>query len=341
MSYLLKKYKILLIITLLINVPLLCLAAIRTNKQILLKGDTTIVSSLMSVSSSNEEAGSFSTIYVVSVSHSTILHNFLASFINSADISDMSSSSSHFSDLETYRAGKIMYESAKQTSLIAAYNKALEYSPDLTLSYSYNGVEVTSYPLGSNYKIGDLITKFYDNETNTYYDLNDYASFIDALNNKQSISDIIYYTRDDINYELVLNEAEVKSFRGYSTFNIDFEASSFNVSYKSTNVGGPSGGLLQALEIFNRLTPKDYSFGLNISGTGTMSSSGNVGVIGGIKQKIYTAFDDNKDVFFCPEGNYEEALAAYNTLKNKERMALVMVRTLDEAISYLVGTYDA
>lgn len=341
MKYLLNKYKIILIIALLINIPILIMGTIRTNKSIILKGDTTLVSSLITVEPQKEEKGSFSTIYVVSVNHSTILHNLIAGFIPSTTISDMSSSSLHYTDKETILANKIMYNSARMTSLISAYNKASSTDSSLTLNYTYDGVSITSYKVNSNFRIGDIIYKIYDKETNLYYDTSDYTSFLYALNNYQTEEDIIYYKRDSNLIEFTLDKENISSFSGYSTYSVDFSKSNFNVKYKSTNIGGPSGGLLQALEIYNQLTDFDYSKGLKISGTGTINQNGVVGTIGGVRQKIFTAFDDRVDVFFCPPNNYEDALEAYNTLENKERMALVRVETIDDAINYLVGVENA
>ena len=45
-----------------------------------------------------------------------------------------------------------------------------------------------------------------------------------------------------------------------------------------------------------------------------MEADGSVGRIGGVKQKIFTA-NKRVDIFFVPEGDYEEALEAYNKIK--------------------------
>ena len=80
---------------------------------------------------------------------------------------------------------------------------------------------------------------------------------------------------------------------------------------------------------------EDITKGHKIAGTGTISPNGEVGIIGGIQQKIYTAYDDDMEIFLCPEGNYEEALIAYNKLPHKERMSLYSVGTFEEALEIL------
>ena len=97
---------------------------------------------------------------------------------------------------------------------------------------------------------------------------------------------------------------------------------------------------MQTLSIYNKLIDIDLTKGYKVSGTGTIDLEGNVGAIGGIKQKIYTAFQNNVEIFFCPEANYEEALEAYNKLKNKEKMTLISLKSFNEAINYLGALND-
>ena len=98
---------------------------------------------------------------------------------------------------------------------------------------------------------------------------------------------------------------------------------------------------MQALSVFNSLTPVDYSYGLKIAGTGTIDPFGNVGAIGGMYSKIFTAYFNDVDIFFVPyleEGqndNYEDAIKAYEALGSPASLKLVKVSTIDDAISYL------
>jgi len=104
-----------------------------------------------------------------------------------------------------------------------------------------------------------------------------------------------------------------------------------------TITSGSSGGLMQSLYIFNQLTEFDYSLGLKIGGTGTISVDETVGAIGGIEQKIYTSDMNNIDIFFAPYAgnNYNDALALLNTLDSD--MILVGVDTFSDALDYLVN----
>lgn len=114
-----------------------------------------------------------------------------------------------------------------------------------------------------------------------------------------------------------------------------------NIEYQfvENNTGGPSGGLMQSLYIYYQLTESDFDFGLRIAGTGTIDPLGNVGPIGGVRQKIITASLNNIDVFFIPhlsddaDDNYIVALEVYNSLDTD--MELVGVSSFLEALEYL------
>ena len=58
-----------------------------------------------------------------------------------------------------------------------------------------------------------------------------------------------------------------------------------------------------------------------------------VGAIGGIKEKIFTA-NNKVELFFCPKENYQAALEAYQMLK-KPSYQLKMVESFSEALDFL------
>ena len=65
----LKKYWIILIFALIINIPIVILGTIRTNKDIMLPGDTQNIKGFISIDNDYTEKGSFSSIYVVDFEH--------------------------------------------------------------------------------------------------------------------------------------------------------------------------------------------------------------------------------------------------------------------------------
>jgi len=215
------------------------------------------------------------------------------------------------------------------TAIITAYNKAKESDSNIKLEYTFDSLCVSFYFEDMPFKIEDEIIKINGVDTSVGYD----EFYKLAINTKAA--DIVTVRRNKKEIDIKLTDKIYNMCRWYPYYMINYDTASPKIKVNNTNVGGPSGGLLQTLSIYNRLVDFDYSRGLKIAGTGTMNIKGVVGAIGGIKQKIYTAFDDDVDVFLCPLVHKEEALEAYNQIKYKEQMDLVFVETLDDAISYL------
>ncbi len=99
------------------------------------------------------------------------------------------------------------------------------------------------------------------------------------------------------------------------------------------DIGGPSAGLVFSLAIYDMLTPGALTGGRFVAGTGTLDAEGNVGPIGGIRQKIVGAYKDGEgaSVFLVPADNCEEAGGS----DLKDELLLVKVATVDEAVSAL------
>lgn len=104
------------------------------------------------------------------------------------------------------------------------------------------------------------------------------------------------------------------------------------VTIDAQNIGGPSAGLMFALEIINQLTEEDITHGRRIAGTGTINAEGEVGPIGGIRQKVYAAIEVGAEVVFVPDGNFDEAVDAAG-----DDIVVVRVRTIDDALDYLAA----
>jgi PDZ domain-containing protein len=96
------------------------------------------------------------------------------------------------------------------------------------------------------------------------------------------------------------------------------------------DVGGPSGGMMFALGIIDRLTPGDLTGGLHVAGTGTIQQSGAVGPIGGVIQKLYGAKAAGATVFLAPAGNCSEIAG-----NEPSGLRVVKIEQLRDAISAL------
>jgi len=103
-----------------------------------------------------------------------------------------------------------------------------------------------------------------------------------------------------------------------------------DVSIDSRNIGGPSAGLMFTLEVMDELTAQDMTHGRRIAGTGTIDPDGNVGAIGGIRQKIFGAIDAGAQYVLVPAGNYDEAVAAAG-----DKIEVIKVENIQDALTFL------
>lgn len=86
--------------------------------------------------------------------------------------------------------------------------------------------------------------------------------------------------------------------------NLPVEVSkSLSVTLRLEKVGGPSGGLMFTLGIIDKATQASLTGGKKIAGTGTITSDGVVGAIGGIHQKMVAAALAGDRFFLAPKEN--------------------------------------
>ena len=104
----------------------------------------------------------------------------------------------------------------------------------------------------------------------------------------------------------------------------------FEIDIKTGNVGGPSAGLMMALNVYNNLIPEDITNSMIVAGTGTIEIDGSVRPVGGIKQKIIAAKRAGAELILVPVANFEEA-----TQFETDKTAIVAVDSFDEALSVI------
>jgi PDZ domain-containing protein len=104
----------------------------------------------------------------------------------------------------------------------------------------------------------------------------------------------------------------------------------FPVTIDQDDIGGPSAGLMMALTVFDLADPGDLAQGRVIAGTGTIDLNGNVGPVGGVRQKVLAAEAARAVVFVVPDDEAKEARKAAGN-----RLAIKPVRTFDEALDAL------
>ena len=110
---------------------------------------------------------------------------------------------------------------------------------------------------------------------------------------------------------------------------IEWHLLPFEVDISTGSVGGPSGGLAFSLSLIDLLTPGELTGGLDVAVTGTISSEGDVGNVGGVRQKAVAARRSKADLFIVPEELLSEAHLGAGS------MPVEGVASLEEAIQAL------
>ncbi len=109
---------------------------------------------------------------------------------------------------------------------------------------------------------------------------------------------------------------------------IDFDFP-VDVTIDTGDVGGPSAGLAFTLAIIDDLTPGDLTGGADVAVTGTISSDGTVGPVGGTGQKAAAVRAQGHDVFLVPTADYEAAR------QHAGEVDVIAVDTLEDALDAL------
>lgn len=106
----------------------------------------------------------------------------------------------------------------------------------------------------------------------------------------------------------------------------------FPVDIDSGDVGGPSAGLAFTLAVLDVLTPGELTGGLQVAVTGTIDGAGNVGDVGGVRQKTAAAIEEGYDVFLVPSKEAEEA-----RVRSGDAIEVIAVDTLRDALDALAS----
>lgn len=231
-----------------------------------------------------------------------------------------------------------LMESAKMNAIDVAYHKA-----GLPIKYQYNGIYVLDVfpgmPAEGKLQAGDRIFQVDGRTFTTSQQFMDYVS-AKKVGDKLTFT----FTRKKKTKQVSLKTARFKngSHRvGIGISLVDDKKIIVHpkVRVKTGEIGGPSAGLMFALEIYNQLTKADLTRGYQVAGTGTIAPDGTVGPIGGIEQKIVAADKAGAEIFLAPNehgaknSNYRQALKAAKDIGTK--MKVIPIDTFDDAVRYL------
>ncbi|GHT83132.1 Lon protease [Actinomycetota bacterium] len=99
------------------------------------------------------------------------------------------------------------------------------------------------------------------------------------------------------------------------------------------SVGGPSAGISFTLGILQKVGGIDLTDGRIIAATGTIDTEGNIGPIGGAKEKMKSAHEKGARIMLVPSKNYDELVDIPADLK------VYKVNTLEDALEVLTSVH--
>ena len=293
-------------------------------------GGTIDINDRVTIEGQSESNGSFNLAYVSSLRATipTYLLSFLFDTWERVPINTVKLTETETSEDVAIR-DKIYLEDANQNAIQVAYQKA---SKTFMIDEVKNYVVFIMENADTTLKIGDAILSVEGKP------LDDLEQFRQIVQEKE-VGDILHLTVERNHKEqeetITIQEIDGQKVVGISLLKeAKYQTDPKLTLSFSNNESGPSGGLLLAISIYDKLVPEDLTKGLKIVGTGTIDKDGNVGEIGGVQYKLQGAVKEKADVFLVPNGeNYEDCIKLQE--KYHYDIKIIGVSTFDEAIQAL------
>ncbi len=326
MLKLLKQYKKLLIILIFPYLYVLFILVAPTQLAVIAPGGLTQVVETIEIDG-YEMVDNFNTIFVYAYSPITPLQSWVLALDESIYIYPMTERDKDLSMKDEFAQGQLSKMVSLKTSIIKAYELASISIPEISIDYHYEGLYVYYRPTHvEGLEIGDQIVAInghnYSDYTHEEFVVFAYDSEVEFTVKRMSDGDISYHT---VSYTYTEDDPYMIFYPDYV---IDTATPNYQLPGLDTIIGGPSGGLIQTLSIYVSLV--NINIGdVKVAGTGTIEMSGEVGRIGGITQKMYTAIYNNVDIVFIPSSHYSE-------IPNLEYpFIIVQIDTVEEAVQWL------
>lgn len=291
-------------------------------------GGTINLNDEISIEGEKEEKGSLEALYVREAK-GIVLTYLLSYIVPSFEKEKIENTVINEEDEDAYNYRERLYFT---TSLDSATKVAFEKAgKEVKISSSRFLVIYIDKSSKTNLEVGDEILKIEGEKVDSYDEM---TSLISKNQNKKQIKIIVKRDNKEIETSNQLINMDNEKKLGVVISNEIKYTSDPKVDFAfNGRQAGPSGGLMIALTIYNKLTEEDITKGKKVVGTGTIDTLGNVGEIGGIKHKLMAADSKNADIVFVPKENYKEA----KQIKDKKNynFELVSISNFDDAIEYL------
>lgn len=330
----------------LILVGLLAFLFWPTNKFIETPGGASSLKSFVSIKdNSDTQKGSYMITYV-QIQKATPIGLLKAKFDPHADIENAQDIMGGV-DNDTYNKVQKFYMQNAINEAVAVGAKAAK----IPVKANYVGIFITDISDKSKFKgalkVGDTVTKVDDKHFNNSLGYQQYLA-----SKKPNDSVKITYLRNNKQQNVTRKLIDIGKRAGLGIVlgdNVQIKTNP-KIDINPGDIGGPSGGLMFSLQVYNQLTNSDMRDGRKIAGTGTINLNGDVGEIGGIDKKIIAAKKAGATVFFAPyvdvskidkkylNGPTNYQLAKKTAKKYAPNIKVVPVSNFDDALKYLQKT---
>lgn len=266
-------------------------------------------------------------VYVMSYQRPTVFQWLMAQLVPSIDVTPIPPSQTGITNQDRFVSGQVSRNSAIEASVLTAFlalDEPVEYEIQWLLSLFRNEQRQQGLVIGDQLIAVNQATD----------------QLMQRLNDVACDEEVTLTFLGDETYDVTLRKNVDGCLLGlqFTTF---YNITSLPIAYtvESSLIGGPSAGMMQTLYVYLSLVDEDFER-LKIAGTGSIFINGQVGSIGAVRQKVYTAHREKVDVFFVPAGtNYEDALKVYESLRNPS-FDLVEVSHFNDILDYLEGRHE-
>ncbi len=184
----------------------------------------------------------------------------------------------------------------------------------------------------TNLKTGDTIINVDDVRINN---LNEYREIVSNKKDGESIKLLVERNKKELNCYAKLYQLNDQVITGIYAYEDKTYRTNPKISFDfNARESGPSGGLMLALNIYDKLEEESITKGRKIAGTGAIDELGNVLEIGGVEYKLPGAVKAGCDIFIVPTGeNYQEAIK----LQEKENYNIIIIeaKNVEQVINEL------
>jgi len=269
----------------------------------------------------------FHTVSVVSMERITGFQRMIYQMVDQFEVYQMSYYDQQTNFLEDLERGRIQKRAAFEQSLISGYSLASLVDPTISIDYEFVGM-IVDYRLQKHniLHIGDIVIDVNHQGFDAYEEMGLY--FLDQVGETT-----VTVNRKGNIFDITLDIETTDVFQFYPKYEIIDTYPKYTLPGEYVLSSGPSGGAMYTLSIYFALLG-NVNMNEVIVGTGTIRYNHSVGLIGGLRQKVYTAIKEGHNHFILPFNQYDEVKDLGHLIN------LYPVKTIDDAIEVVYEIFS-